>query len=198
MTSGGGDGFDSVIARINTAHVGVVDEVAIPAMPTLEVSGRGWPGGEEFRGGVRDLYALAFAVKLLPRTVGAPVGHHEYEMPPMQIVFESLARDTGWTILFPQPAFVTAAVVDQARAKLDERGADTGTAALGHSDGGPCLQTLHLGPFEGPEIPAVSLLQAEGRSRGYVLGDRHHEVVLDDPQKVDPAERRTIMRYPIV
>jgi hypothetical protein len=188
-------GFDALMAQLVEAAPGRVAELVVPRLTVLGVSGHGSPGDDEFRTAVRDLYALAFAVRMLPRTSGAPAGHHEYDMPPMHAVFNSLGRTGAWRIGFPAPAFVTAAVVASARANLGER-AGPSDVTLGHLDEGLCVQTLHVGPFN-TQGRTVQVLRAFAASRGHQLVERRHEIYLDDPQKVSPEAMRTVIRYPV-
>lgn len=63
---------------------------------------------------------------------------------------------------------------------------------------GTCVQTLHVGAFddEGPVLAELHhrFIPVHGlRETG-----QHHEIYLSDARRVEPANRRTILRQPVV
>ena len=59
---------------------------------------------------------------------------------------------------------------------------------------------MHLGPF-GEDVPILSRLHKEFLSRmnhpGVRPNGHHHEIYLNDPRRVAPAKRKTVLRQPV-
>ncbi len=186
--------FARVMEVTHEAEVGVVRELTTPPLQCLVVDGEGSLGTDDARAAVRDLYALTFAVHLLPRKGPTPLGWHEYDVATMEGIWGSYLRNGRWSILFPQPDFVTESVVESARAHLAERRADD--VRLETFPARTWLQTLHVGDFTDEER-TVRLIERAAVEGGHELLPHHHEVYLDDPQRVEPARMRTVIRYPV-
>lgn len=182
------------MAMTRDAEVGIVREVTTPPLQCLIAHGEGSLGTHDARAAVRDLYALTYAVHLLPRKGPAPDGWHEYDVPTMEGIWGSYSRTGRWSILFPQPDFVTDPVVEAASGHLAEQRANG--IRLETFPARTWLQTLHLGEFADEER-TFRLIERAAIEGGHELVAHHHEVYLDDPQKVEPARMRTVIRYPV-
>ncbi len=186
--------FAQAMEVTHQAEAGVVHELTTPPLQCLVVDGAGSLGTDDARAAVRDLYALTFAVHLLPRKGPTPLDWHEYDVPTMEGIWGSYLRNGRWSILFPQPDFVTGPVVESARAHLaDHRVNDV---RLETFPARTWLQTLHVGEFADEER-TVRLIERAAVEGGHELLPHHHEVYLDDPQKVEPTRMRTVIRYPV-
>lgn len=64
-------------------------------------------------------------------------------------------------------------------------------------DEGLCVQTLHIGPYDG-EGPVLERMHNEViPSRGLEMTGTHHEIYLGDPRRAAPEKLRTILPQPV-
>lgn len=67
-------------------------------------------------------------------------------------------------------------------------------------DEGPCVQILHIGPFDDePASIAImdEFLAENGYENDFSNGRLHHEIYLSDARKVDPSKWKTVIRHPV-
>ena len=180
-----------------------------PAMVTVEAArylaadGQGKPGGEDFTATVGALYGMAFTIKMAQKQAG-----RDYKVCPLEGLYRAEdprahfadlpPRQWCWRLLIRVPDFVGAGDLERARSALRAKNKPPQfeQVRLETLDEGPCVQMLHVGPYEREGATLAQMLrlaEAEGlRPRG-----RHHEVYLSDPRRVPPERLRTILRLPV-
>lgn len=187
--------------------------VDVPEMTFIRVDGEGDPNDPEgeYATAVELLYALSYAIKMMPRSGEAPEGYFEYVVPPLDGYWwvddeqDSDFRDKSkyrWTAMLRQPEFVTPELFENARAIVAKKkpGLDLSKARLVSFREGLCVQCMHVGPFS-TEAETIRKMMAFTASNGLAedFSDvrRHHEIYLSDPRKGDPAKMKTILRHPV-
>ena len=185
--------------------------VTVPEHAFFMIRGEGNPNGEAFLEAIGVLYALSYAVKMLPKKGDAPEGYYEYAVFPLEGVWdtaepmlpgEALNKDAlRYTLMIRQPDFVDDEVFgwacDQVRLKkkLDPSAARRLTLAEGL-----CVQCMHIGPYDA-EPDTVRRMERFAEENGYCpdfcAGRRHHEIYLGDPRKTAPERLRTVIRHPV-
>lgn len=185
-----------------TAKPGAVHTVTPGKLNYLCYSGRGDPNHTPaYAAAVEALFSTAYFLKFDVRKRT----NVNYGVMPLEGLWwsddlEAFVRGDRslwlWTMMILQPAFITAADVDRAKAALAaKRKFDLEQLRFETFDEGPCAQTLHVGPFtaEGPTIAGLHAWIAE---QGHHLSGKHHEIYLNDIRRV-PSERwKTIIRQP--
>ena len=184
----------------------------VPEMKFIQVDGKGNPNETdgEYRKALELLYALAYAIKMAPKSGNAPKDYFEYVVPPLEGLWwfedgsENNAADKNkycWTSMIRQPEFVTEEVfkfaVETVRKK---KGLDTAKARFVAFTEGLCIQCMHIGSYENePETLAKMKEYALKNGLEFDLSDkrRHHEIYLGDPRKTDVSKRKTVLRYPV-
>ena len=103
-----------------------------------------------------------------------------------------------WKLLIRTPDFITPEELHEAKAKLlaKGKGPEVSQVGLESIEEGPCVQMLHVGPYD-TEPETISALAAFARENGLELHGLHHEVYLSDPRRVPPERLRTILRLPV-
>ncbi len=188
--------------------------VDVPEMTFLMVDGAGNPNDEqgEYARAIQALYSLTYTIKMSPKAGHTLDGYFEFAVPPLEglwefplELFDGLHVPKGalvWTSMIRMPDFVTADILDWARAEVARKKSDVDTsrARLATWAEGLCVQIMHVGPYD-TEPASVSRMHEWAESAGYVVDlshdRRHHEIYLSDPRRTAPAKLRTVVRHPI-
>ena len=92
--------------------------VDVPQMKFIQIAGRGNPNDEngEYQSAVQTLYALSYAIKMMPKSGDIPPDYFEYVVPPLEGLWWLADSDEFdysskskfcWTSMIRQPEFVT-------------------------------------------------------------------------------------------
>jgi len=180
--------------------------VDVPAMVFLAVDGAGDPNtSPAYAAAIETLYGLSYGIKMAHKHV------LEYVVPPLEGFWTGEgASQSGvldkdklrWTAVIRQPDFVTAEVLDDAKATLAKRkpALDVASARLETLAEGLCVQILHVGSYD-LEPASVAAMERFATAQGYAIDlagqRRHHELYLSDPRKTAPEKLKTILRHPV-
>lgn len=171
----------------------------------LAIEGRGEPGGADFTARIGALYGMAYTIKMT-RKFG---GLQDYTISKLEAQwwgrdgesdFAALPKaDWRWRLMIRTPEFVTDSELAAARTALHKRGKDAGTqdVHLFRFSEGPCVQMLHVGPYE-QEPATVEKMRVFAGSRTMHLHGLHHEIYISDPRRVAPERLKTILRRPVL
>ena len=184
--------------------------IEVPPIPFIMVDGRGAPEGTDYQEALQVLYALSFTIKMSKLSGSAPEGYRDYVVPPLEGLWDGIAggilpdRTTwSWTSLIRQPDFVTPAVFHWACGEVERKkpGLAVSRARLEVYAEGPCVQVLHVGPYN-TEQESLDKLAAciteKGLADGCCPARRHHEIYLGDPRRTAPDRLRTVLRHPVI
>ena len=173
------------------------------------LDGQGNPGGDAFAEAVGVLFALSYAVKMLPKRQEAPDGYYDYTVFPLEGVWDLIdtsradepldKNNLKYTLMIRQPDFVTDALAAQvlayARAKKPHPLLDN--VRFERIVDGLCLQMLHIGSYE-REPETFARMQQYCDDNGYVRMQRSHkEIYLTDARKTPEDKLKTILRFSI-
>ncbi len=188
-------------------------QIDVPEMVFLQVDGRGDPNDPEgeYSSAVEVLYALSYAIRMMPRNGHTPDGYFEYVVPPLEGLWwftENQEKGVvnkakfAWTMMIRQPEFVTEDVFRTACKIVAKKKPhlDLSKARLVRYLEGPCVQCMHAGPFD-EEPETLARMNGFMKENGLIsdLSDtrKHHEIYLTDPRKTEASKMRTILRYPV-
>ena len=188
-------------------------QIDVPEMLFLQIDGRGDPNEPdgEYAAAVESLYALAYAIRMMPKGGQTPDGYFEYVVPPLEGLWwftetqeQGIVNKAkfGWTMMIRQPEFVSEAVFRAACdiAAKKKSHLDLSKVRLSRYTEGSCVQCMHEGPFD-EEPQTVARMYEYMKENGLTcdLSDtrKHHEIYLSDPRKIEPSKMRTILRYPV-
>jgi len=169
----------------------------------LTISGQGAPGGERFTAGIGALYSVAFTIKMTRKFAG----REDYVVCKLEGQwgsdsaqdFAKLPRDQWlWRLLIRTPEFINDEDLRQAIAVLLKRGKgeEVSSVRLETLAEGPCVQMLHLGPYD-RACETIALMKAFAQQQRLQFSGRHHEIYLSDPRRVPPERLKTILRQPV-
>ncbi|MFH1843510.1 MAG: GyrI-like domain-containing protein [bacterium] len=179
--------------------------VKLEKVQYLGIAGQGAPGGDEFVRRIGALYGMAYTIKMTRKFAGK--GDYvvcklecQYGDASGQCDFSPEAvADLQWRLLIRTPDFIKQKDLQEAAAKLLEKGKDeeVSEVALITFVEGPCMQMLHVGPYD-EEERTVAVMRDWAADQGYEIHGRHHEIYLSDPRRVAPEKLRTILRLPLL
>ncbi|TCL00588.1 hypothetical protein BXY66_3231 [Shimia isoporae] len=191
-----------------SGKVGRWDQIVVPRLQFLSITGQGDPGGPVYGRALKALYPLAYGIKFARKALGA-----DFVVPPQESLwwaddpgsFVRSERDKWrWTAMIRMPDAVTDDDLqnarDKAEAKLAKKGEDVFAlqeVTLTSLEEGTCLQTLHVGPYADEAPVLAELHDVVMPEAGLTFGGHHHEIYLGDPRRVPPEKLRTILRQPV-
>lgn len=195
--------FKTADKAFYTGKPGRFDLLALPALPYLMIDGQGDPNtAPAHAAAVGALYAISYGLKFHAK---AALGR-DHVVGPLEGLwwaadmadFTTGRRDGWrWTMMIRQPGWITPAMLNHVRVLKSDGGPAFADVRLDTLTEGPCLQTLHLGPYK-DEAPTIAHLhQVEIPARGLRETGQHHEIYLSDPRRVAPEKLKTILRQPV-
>ncbi|WP_239254720.1 GyrI-like domain-containing protein [Listeria ilorinensis] len=179
----------------------------VPALNYIVIEGEGDPNGSLFDEKVGVLYALSYAIRMMPKKGHTPPGYFEYTVYPLEGEWSTKQRDSEpldksqftYTIMIRQPDFVTPAVFEEAK-QLTAKKVDPTLlekARLEERREGDVIQMLHLGSYD-TEPASFEKMAAFAEQNGYTrLSKEHKEIYLSDPRKTDPDKLKTVLRIQV-
>ena len=212
--------------------------IDVPEMTYIAIAGQGDPNEENgaYKQAIAALYALSFTIKMSKMGSWQPAGYFDYVVPPLeglwwtnQGMFDGLSNEDKsafhWIAMIRQPDFVTDEVFtwakEQAVAKKSEIENVIEKARLIRFSEGPCVQIMHLGPYD-DEASSIEKLNdyiedngntSDLSSIGNLIDEEvletfissntlnpirlHHEIYLSDPRKCKPENLKTVIRQPV-
>ena len=212
--------------------------IDVPEMSYIAIVGQGDPNKEDgvYKQALSALYALSFTIKMSKMGDWQPDGYFDYIVPPLEGLwwmnkgcFDGLnSADKSafhWVSMIRQPDFVTDEVFawakEQAVAKKPDIRDMLEKAHLIRFSEGPCVQIMHLGPYD-DEASSIAKLNDYILENGYASdlskpGDTideevletfissnnlkplrlHHEIYLSDPRRCKPENLKTVIRQPV-
>ena len=212
--------------------------IDVPEMSYIAIIGQGDPNEEDgaYKQAIAALYALSFTIKMSKMGDWQPKGYFDYVVPPLEGlwwtnkgIFDGLSNEYKsafhWIAMIRQPDFVTDEVFTWAKghaiAKKPEIEDVIEKARLIRFSEGPCVQIMHLGPYD-DEASSIEKLNDYIFDTGYTsdlsnTGDLideevletfipnnklnpirlHHEIYLSDPRRCKPENLKTVIRQPV-
>lgn len=180
--------------------------IDIPTMSYITIDGAGDPNKEPFGERTAVLYALSYAIRMMPKQGTTPEGYEEYTVYPLEGVYDlsgpwevgtPLDKDAlVYTLMIRQPAFVTPSVYAMAveNTKVKKKTPGIELARLETVTEGLCVQMTHIGPYD-DEPASFAQMNAFIAENGLErIGTDHREIYMGDPRRGDPAKLRTVLR----
>ena len=186
--------------------------VMVPAANYIAVRGAGDPNeaGGAYQQAISVLYAVAYTLKMSPRSGHRIEGFFDYVVPPLEGFWPGEgagAEDRRnksafrWISVIRLPDFITPADLDWAKDIAEKKKKIyCSPAEFLTVDEGLCVQIMHTGSYddEPRSVAEMDRFLAENGYRNDFSDTRtHHEIYLSDPRKVPVEKRRTVIRHPI-
>lgn len=185
-----------------------VEEIAVPAVQVISVTGNQPPATKPYQEAIAVLYGIGYGLKMGLKfgTLPRPAGHFDYRVGALETLWWSVGgqfeitnpETLCWQAFLMVPAFVTRKLVDEARRIAKNRHPELPyeTATLTAIDDGHSVQTLHVGPYD-REQSTLDALHAYMADHGLVLTGKHHEIYISDPRRTRPEKLKTVIRLAV-
>ncbi len=178
--------------------------VEVPRMSYLMVDGKGNPNTSlEYRDAIQALFSTSYTLKFMVKRGAEAI---DYKVMPLEGLWwaddmESFGAgrkdEWRWTSMMVQPVFISAGMVEEAKAKQKGKGLPAlSKVRLEAMEEGLSAQILHIGPFS-EEGPTIRKLHDFISSGGKTMRGKHHEIYLSDIRKTASEKLKTIIRQPI-
>ncbi|MFX0196334.1 MAG: GyrI-like domain-containing protein [Candidatus Hodarchaeota archaeon] len=201
--------FKKTLKELYQPSANEVVTVYVPEMQFLMIDGMGSPGeAQEYLDALAVLFPVAFKTKFLSKAKGK-----DYVVPPLEGLwwadnmndFTSGNRDKWkWTSMIMQPDWITRKMIDDAINITKENKPDIPVAIsklrLEKYHEGKCAHILHIGPYS-EERPTIGKIHKYIKEQGGTIDghkQKHHEIYLNDPNRVKPEKLKTIIRQPFI
>ena len=191
---------------IGKAAPAVID---VGAYAYFALSGQGNPNGDAFSEAVGVLYALSYAVKMLPKRQAPPDGYYDYTVFPLEGVWDIIDKTKAaqpidkdnlkYTIMMRQPEFVTDDLAAQVLAYVREKKPHTllDDVRFAHITDGLCVQMLHTGSYAS-EPQTFAIMHKYCDDNGYRRTQHaHKEIYLSDARKTPEDQLKTTLRFSV-
>lgn len=181
--------------------------VNIPAFKYFCINGRGNPNDKEFSLLVGALYAVSYAVRMMPKKGITPDGYFEYTVYPLEGLWNLTdegknkayldKNDLLYTIMIRQPDFVNEEVFKKAiffaKKKVSSELLDRVYYDI--IEDGLSVQILHVGSYDSEPISFDKMKKYINENNLSIKTLIHREIYLSDARKTDKDKLKTILRY---
>ena len=200
--------YDRLLEALYKGAKTRIEELQLPPVRVIRVEGNEPPGSEQYQQAISVLYGVAYTLKMglkfgkLPK----PPRYFDFAVGALETLWWSVgkqleignAKTLRWQAYLMVPDFVTRKLFNEARrlaeAKHPELPYDLAALATFHE--GPCVQMLHVGPYD-QEGPTIQTLRDHIAAHDLVTAGKHHEIYLSDPGRTKPEKLKTVIRQPV-
>ena len=187
-----------------SAKVGVFDLIEVSPMQYLQVSGTGGPESDDFFEAIETLYPMAYNLKFKSKS-----RDRDYVVPPLEALWwadDMSAFTTNfdkskwhWTAMLMVPNWLKEYDFEDAIREVRNKKSPPKLSELEfvYLDEGPCVQTLHIGPFENEGPILKQMNESFIPQNGLRMTGKHHEIYFSDFRSTKPENLRTILRQPV-
>ncbi|MDR0981078.1 MAG: GyrI-like domain-containing protein [Methanocalculaceae archaeon] len=153
------------------------------------------------------LYALSYAVRMMPKQGYTPEGFEPYTVYPLEGVWGLVDPSAGiedknnfsYTLMMRQPGFVTEEIAERATDAVRKKKPQfsVGKAMFGTMEDGLSVQMMHIGSYDDEPAGFAQMKQfllENNLERRSLL---HREIYLSDARRNDPAKQKTVLRWTV-
>lgn len=181
----------------------------VPKQKFFCIKGQGDPNEEDYSERVGVLYALSYAVRMMPKNGFTPKGYFEYTVYPLEGIWDLTEKgrhltyldkkELLYTIMIRQPDFVTDEVVEKAFEIANKKKPHLllKEAYFEEIEDGLSVQILHIGSYDTEQQSfdkMMDFIEQNNYERRLLT---HREVYLSDVRKTEVSKLKTILRYTI-
>lgn len=182
--------------------------VTIPAQKFFQISGSGDPNNNPtFAEHIGILYALSYAVRMMPKQGYTPEGFEPYTVYPLEGVWGLVDPDAGsrdknnysYTLMMRQPEFVNEDIARRAIETIRKRKPHLAVdnAVFGTVEDGLSVQMMHVGPYDNETASFVQMTAFLKENNLERTSSQHREIYLSDARRCTPEKQKTVLRWTV-
>ncbi len=185
------------------ASAKAIDTVDVPEFQFLMIDGIGNPTVAEFKQKSKALNLLAKAIRAYYKEqddINYLISPLEgmldtYDNAKFDVTRKKMIR---YTLMLSQPKFLTEEVFEKVKESLAKKKGNLYVKEiyLRKFTEGKSVQMLHIGPYN-TEIMTTKEIMEYIIVQNMKLNGMHHEIYLNNPEKVAPEKLKTIVRYAV-
>ncbi len=181
--------------------------INVPNQNFFMIDGTGDPNGENFSNRVEVLYALSYAIRMMPKRGVALNDYFEYTVYPLEGVWDLTEEgrksdafkkdDLIYTIMIRQPEFVTLKIAKLAIEYVKNKKVLNllDKVRFDSMEDGLSVQMLHIGSYDDEYLSFKKMKDFINQNSLEILTLKHREIYLSDARKVDKSKLKTVLRY---
>ncbi len=182
--------------------------ITIPVQKFFQISGTGNPNTSPvFAENIGILYALSYAIRMMPKQGYTPEGFEPYTVYPLEGVWGLADPALGsedkdnfsYTLMIRQPEFVTEEIVLRAtetvRKKKPQLAVDK--AVFGTMEDGLSVQMMHLGSYDDEPASFAQMTQFLRENNLERTSLLHREIYISDARRCEPIKQKTVLRWTV-
>lgn len=179
----------------------------IPIQKYIIPSGRGNPNDEIFSDKIAALFSVAFKIKMAYKAVALKNNEiTDYTVYPLEGMWSMASEkeylvkeELQYRIMIRQPDFISRKMFDNALETVKVRKNIPYLTDISFETicDGRCIQILHKGAFD-DEPASFEIMDGYCMEHGYKrMGKEHREIYLNNANRTDKANLKTILRYKV-
>lgn len=183
--------------------------IEVPTMKFFTIEGSGNPNSDQFKVNIEILYAMSYAIRMMPKKGVTPEGYFEYTVFPLEghwdldeegRKLDYLNKDHFvYKLMIRQPEFVSEELFQYAMdsIKLKLKNPDLDTLKFEEINEGLCVQSMHIGSYE-EEPKTFELMEQFCAENKLKRGEKtHKEIYISDARKTPPEKLKTVLRFKV-
>ncbi|WP_328123659.1 GyrI-like domain-containing protein [Priestia filamentosa] len=184
-------------------------KIEVPEMKFFTIEGSGNPNSERFKDNIEILYALSYAIKMMPKKGITPEGYFEYAVFPLEghwdldeegRKLDYLNKDHFvYKLMIRQPDFVTEHLFQYAvnRVKQKKTNLNFDNVQFELITEGLCVQSMHVGSYE-DEPKTFELMEQFCSQNNLKRAEKtHREIYISDARKTPIEKLKTVLRFKV-
>lgn len=185
-------------------------KIEVPEMKFFTIEGSGNPNGKGFKDNLEILYALSYAIRMMPKKGITPEGYFEYTVFPLEghwdldeegRKLDYLNKDhLVYKLMIRQPDFVTEQLFQYAvnTVKQKKTNIQLDNVQFEFITEGLCVQTMHVGSYD-DEPKTFELMEKFCLQNNLKRAEKtHKEIYISDMRKTSPEKLKTVLRYKVI
>lgn len=186
--------YKKIYRDLYSAKIYEVKIIKVPKMNYLMISGHTAPKSTYFNRAIKTLYDLSYKIKFNIKNQK----NIDYIVMPLEALWSTIKDQWQWTLMIMQPEYVNKEDFEQALAILKTNNDDNlllDEVKFVVYEEGQALQTLHCGSYK-EQTSTISLINNKIKQLKVKKTKLHHEIYLNDPNRISVDKLKTIIRQP--
>lgn len=181
--------------------------IDVPAMKYFTIDGSGNPNSKRFKENIETLYALSYAIRMMPKKGLTPDGYYEYTVFPLEGIWDLdedgrklnyLSKDHFvYKLMIRQPDFVTEELFHNAMNSVKQKKPNLHLSNVKFEliEESLCVQVMHYGSYDNEPETFALMEQFCSQNNLKRVNKTHKEIYISDPRKTAPEKLKTVLRF---